>query len=310
VGKSAGIHHITGIAGNPRRHVAFYTDVLGLRLVKKTVNFDDPGTWHLYYGDETGSPGTALTFFLWDGAATGRAGAGQAVETAFAIPESAIGYWTGRLVEKGIPHETPEKRFGQTVIGFKDPDGLRLDLVGSAAAAARPGWSKGEVPPEHAVRGFFGVTLWVDDPAPTARILTEIFGFAAAGSQGTRHRFAAGGEALATVVDLRATPGFVPGALGRGTLHHVAFRAATDADQRTMAGEAAHLGLRPTEQIDRVYFRSVYFREPGGVLLEIATDGPGFTVDEPKEALGSSIRLPPWHEARRSTIEASLPPLA
>jgi glyoxalase family protein len=310
MGKSAGIHHITGIAGNPRRHVAFYTDVLGLRLVKKTVNFDDPDTWHLYYGDESGSPGTALTFFLWDQAATGRAGTGQAVETAFAIPENAIGYWTGRLVEKGIPHEAPEKRFGQTVLGLKDPDGLRLELIGSAEAARKPGWSNGEVPADHAIRGFFGVTLWVEDPAPTARILTEVFGFAATGSQDTRHRFAADGAELGTVVDLRATPGFLPGALGRGTLHHVAFRAATDADQRAMAGEATGLGLRPTGQIDRVYFRSVYFREPGGVLFEIATDDPGFTVDESKEALGRSIRLPPWYEARRPAIEAALPPLA
>jgi glyoxalase family protein len=232
------------------------------------------------------------------------------VETAFAIPENAIGYWTQRLVEKAIPHEAPEKRFGQTVLALKDPDGLRLELVGSEAGDGRPGWSNGEIPVEHAIRGFFGVTLWVEDPAPTARILTEVFGFAAARSEHTRHRFVADGGRLGSVVDLRATPGFIPGALGPGTLHHVAFRAATDADQRAMAGAATRLGLRPTEQIDRTYFRSVYFREPGGVLFEIATDDPGFTVDESKEALGRSIRLPPRYEAQRPAIEAALPPLA
>jgi glyoxalase family protein len=307
--KTAGIHHITGIAGNPRRHVAFYTDVLGLRLVKKTVNFDDPGTWHLYYGDETGSPGTALTFFLWEEAAPGRQGVGQAVETAFAIPQGAVGFWATRLIERGIPHDPPEKRFGETVIGLKDPNGLRLELVGSAAAGALPGWSGGGVPAEHAIRGFHGVTLWVEDPAPTARVLSQVFGFAAAGTEGPRHRFAVAGSALGAVVDLRATPRFMPGQLGLGTLHHVAFRASGDANQREMTGEVERLGLRPTEQIDRVYFRSVYFREPGGVLFEIATDDPGFTVDEARASLGSTIKLPLWYEHQRPKIEAGLPPL-
>ncbi len=308
VTKSAGIHHITGIAANPRRHVEFYTRVLGLRLVKRTVNFDDPGSWHLYYGNETGAPGTALTFFLWENAPAGRPGAGQAVETAFAIPESAIGYWISRLVEKGISHDAPEKRFGATVIGLRDPNGLRLELVGSPAAAAQAGWTNGEVPAEHAIRGFHGITLWLEDPAPTAKVLTDVLGFAAKGSEESRQRFLAE-TPLGAIVDLRNVPRAFAGALGPGTLHHVAFRAAGDVEQMAMAEAAKRLGLRPTEQIQRLYFRSVYFREPGGVLLEIATDDPGFTLDEPRETLGTTLKLPPWHEAKRAEIERKLPPL-
>src|SRR5437763_10415452 len=176
---SAGIHHITGIAGNPRRQVDFYTRVLGLRLVKRTVNFDDTGSWHLYYANEAGAPGTAVTFFIWDGAAAGRPGASQAVETAFAIPESAVGYWASRLVEKSVPHDAPEQRFGATVIGLRDPDGLRLELVASQAVAAEPGWADAGIPTEHAIRGFFGVTLWLEDPGRTADVLKAVLGFAA-----------------------------------------------------------------------------------------------------------------------------------
>src|SRR5436190_7313111 len=222
--RSAGIHHITGVAGSPRRHVEFYTRVLGLRMVKRTVNFDDPSTWHLYYGNETGAPGTALTFFIWDHLPAGRPGVGQAVETAFAVPESSIGYWLARLIEKGVVHDAPEKRFGATVIGLRDPHGLRLELVGSRAAAAVPGWAS-DVPAEHAIRGFFSVTLWLEDPAATAKVLTEVLGFAAEPSEGSRLRFQSKGP-LGAVVDLRIVPAAFAGSLGPGTLHHVAFRAA------------------------------------------------------------------------------------
>jgi len=308
--KSAGIHHITGIAGEPRRHVAFYTRTLGLRMVKKTVNFDDPGTWHLYYGNETGAPGTALTFFIWDAMAKGRQGTGQAIETAFAIPEGSIGYWTARLAEQGVAREPPERRFGETVLALRDPNGLSLALAGTKAAAALPGWSNGDVPAEHAIRGFHGITLWVEDPAPTAALMADVFGFAPAGREGKRHRFTSSGGPLGTVVDLHETAGVASGQFGLGTLHHVAFRAANDADQREMASRVRQLGLQPTDQIDRQYFRSVYFREPGGVLFEIATDDPGFTRDEPKESLGTALKLPPWYEERRAAIEKALPPLA
>ena len=305
---SAGIHHITGIAGNPRRQVDFYTRVLGLRLVKRTVNFDDPGSWHLYYGNEVGAPGTALTFFIWDDAPAGRPGASQAVETAFAIPESAVGYWASRLVEKSVPHDALEPRFGATVIGLRDPDGLRLELVASRAVAAEPGWADAGIPTEHAIRGFFGVTLWLEDPGRTADVLKAVLGFAAKDAEDSRQRFTAAGP-LGAHVDLRTVPAAFRGSLGPGTLHHVAFRAAGDAEQAGMADAVRRLGLRPTEQIDRRYFRSVYFREPGGVLFEIATDDPGFTLDEPKERLGTALKLPPQYEEKRAEIERALPPL-
>jgi glyoxalase family protein len=307
--KSAGIHHITAICGDPRRNVAFYTAGLGLRMVKKTVNFDDPSTWHLYYGDETGSPGTVLTFFAWGNLPRGRNGIGQVAETAFMIPERSLAYWTDRLNEKGIPHDAPQRRFGQTAIGLRDPDGMSLEIVATKGASAIPGWSGGAVPAEHAIRGFAGVTLLVGGIEPTARVLTEVLGFAANGHEDTRHRFVADGGPLGTVVDLRVVPDSAAGHMGAGSVHHVAFRAADDAAQAAMATTVRALDLRPTDQIDRHYFRSVYFREPGGVLFEIATDGPGFTVDEPKERLGSALKLPAWYEPRRAEIAAALPAL-
>jgi glyoxalase family protein len=310
--KSAGIHHVTAICSDARRNVLFYTDGLGLRLVKRTVNFDDPTTWHLYYGDETGSPGTALTFFAWGSLPPGRSGVGQAAATAFIIPERSLAYWTGRLGEKGIPHEAPERHFDHTVVGLRDPDGMNLELVATKGARALDAWSGGSVPAEHAIRGFFGVTLLVADAEPTARVLTEALGFALQGRENGRHRFVAAGgpgRPLGAVVDVRADPRAAASRQGAGSVHHVAFRAADDAAEMEMASAVRDLDLRPTDQIDRQYFHSVYFREPGGVLLEIATDGPGFTVDEPKEKLGSSLKLPAWIEPRRAQIEAALPAL-
>jgi glyoxalase family protein len=307
--KSAGIHHVTAICGDPRRNVAFYTDGLGLRLVKKTVNFDDPSTWHLYYGDETGSPGTALTFFAWGKAPPGRNGIGAAAATAFVIPERSLAYWTGRLAERGIPHDGPERRFDQTCVALRDPDGMNLELVATKGARALPARANGPVPEEHAIRGFFGVTLMVNEVGATARVLTDALGFSAVGDENGRHRFVASGGPVATVVDLRTEPRAAPARQGAGSVHHVAFRAADDASESAMAAAVRELDLRPTDRIDRQYFHSVYFREPGGVLFEIATDAPGFTVDEPKDALGTALKLPPWYEARRAEIEAALPPL-
>src|SRR5262245_32156391 len=313
VAASAGIHHVTAICSDPKRNVAFYTHNLGLRLVKKTVNFDDDPSWHLYYGDETGRPGTALTFFAWPGMPSGRNGNGMAVETAFIIPEGSLGYWTQRLVERGISHEAPQKRFGETVLALSDPDGLRLALVAVKGTDAVAGWSNGDVPAGHALRGFHSITLMVGAGAPTAAVLTGALGFKAAGREGHLARFSAGGAGggkLGGAVDLRTAEGFLAGHLGGGSVHHVAFRAADDGAQADMVEQVKTQGLRPTDQIDRCYFRSVYFREPGGVLFEIATDDPGFTRDEPKEALGSAIKLPPWYESRRAEIVAALPPLA
>lgn len=307
--KSAGIHHITAIAGEPKRHVAFYRDALGLRLVKRTVNFDDPTTWHLYFGNETGAPGSALTFFVWDQLARGRHGAGEPQEIAFKIPESSLAFWRKRLSAKGIVHEDAPPRFGESVIAFGDADGHKLELVGSKTAGEIPGWANGDIPAEHSIRGFHGITLEVANAAATGRVLTEVFGFEAAGTEGTRHRYRAGGSPLGTIVDLRVTPGMVRATQGTGTVHHVAFRASGDEQEMEFRKRVLDLGLRPTEQISRHYFRSVYFREPSGILFEIATDDPGFTVDEPKESLGEHIKLPPWYEQHRGQIEAALPAL-
>jgi len=307
--QSAGIHHVTAICGDPRRNVAFYVETFGLRLVKRTVNFDDPTTWHLYYGDETGSPGSALTFFAQGQVPPGRAGIGQAIATAFIIPERSLAYWTDRLAERGVPHDAPERRFEQTSVALRDPDGMNLELVAAKGARALAAWGHGPVPAEHAIRGIFGVTLLVADADPTARVLTEVLGLAAMGADNGRRRFVAAAGPVGTVVDLIGDPAGAPGRQGAGSVHHVAFRAAGDADQSGMAASVRELDLQPTEPIDRRYFRSVYFREPGHILMEIATDGPGFTVDESKEALGSALRLPPWHEARRREIESALPAL-
>jgi len=306
-----GIHHVTAIAGPARRNLNFYTQVLGLRLVKKTVNFDDPGTYHFYYGNEEGRPGTILTFFPWEHAALGRVGLGQAEETTFRIPEAAIGYWTHRFVEKGVPHEAPRKRFGETVLGFKDPDGMRLALVAVADAESEEGYANGEVPAEHAIRGFGGVTLLVEAPEATGAILSDVFGFAEIAREGSSIRYRAAGGAPGNTVDVHAAGDFLPGRMGAGTVHHIAFRAAGDAEQASMVKRLAERhGMQTTEQRDRYYFRSVYFREPGGVLFEIATDDPGFAIDEPSSELGQSLKLPAFLEPRRGEIEKVLPEVA
>jgi glyoxalase family protein len=305
-----GIHHVTAIAGSARRNIAFYTRTLGLRLVKKTVNFDDPGTYHLYYGDEQGRPGTILTFFPWEHVAPGRLGVGQTQETVFRVPEGAIGYWTHRFIDQGVPHQALEKRFGETVLAFKDPDGMPLALVAVPGAEGEPAWSDGEIPPEHAIRGFHGVSLLLAEAAPTAAILTDVLGFAEAGREGSLVRFTAGDTAMGGIVDVRVAGGFLPGRMGGGSVHHIAFRAVDDAAQAAMAKKLARdHGLPTTEQKDRNYFRSVYFREPGGILFEIATDEPGFAADEPVGSLGQALKLPSFLERHRGEIEAALPAL-
>lgn len=306
----SGIHHVTAIAGNALRNFDFYTRALGLRFVKKTVNFDDPGTYHFYYGNETGQPGSILTFFPWENAAAGRGGVGQAQQTSFRVPARSLGYWTHRFIEKGIAHEALEKRFGEAVLPFTDPDGMSLALVGVSGAENEPGWSNGDVPAEHAIRGFHGVTLLLDDATKTGTILTDVFGFKERGREGSVVRYAAEGAELGHIVDIYEAKGFLPGKQGRGSVHHIAFRAADDAEQAVMARKlvAGH-GMHPTEQKDRNYFRSIYFREPGGVLFEIATDIPGFAVDEPVASLGTELKLPSFLEPHRKDIENVLPAL-
>ncbi|MFC3124081.1 ring-cleaving dioxygenase [Pseudoroseomonas globiformis] len=303
-----GIHHVTAIAGQARRNLHFYTQILGLRLVKKTVNFDDPGAYHFYYGDAGGLPGTILTFFPWENAAPGRAGAGELQETVFRVPQGSIGFWTQRLVNQGAERTT---LFGETVLRFRDPDGMRLALVGLAGIEAEPAWSEGEVPAEHAIRGFHSVSLMLDKTEATGAILGDVFGFREVGREGDVTRYAVDGTALGGIVDLRAVGGFLPARLGRGSVHHLAFRAANDAAEMEMVRKLAqNHGIVTTEQKNRDYFRSVYFREPGHVLFEIATDIPGFAVDEPVEQLGAALKLPAFLEGHRAQIEASLPALA
>ena len=305
-----GIHHVTAIAGPARRNLAFYTEVLGLRLVKRTVNFDDPNTYHFYYGDEAGHPGTILTFFPWEQAAPGRLGAGVTFETAFRVPEGAIAYWTQRLLEKGVLHDAPTRRFGDSILEFRDPDGMRLALVGVAGAEQEPAWAMGTIPKDYAIRGFHAVTLLLEQGEPTGGILSDVLGFVEVGREGATTRYRTGDAKLGAMIDLRVASGFPRGHLGAGTVHHVAFRAADDAEQAAMVRKLAeNHGLRTTAQKNRDYFRSVYFREPNGVLFEIATDGPGFAVDETPEGLGQALQLPAFLQPRRAAIEARLPPL-
>jgi len=306
-----GIHHITAIAGPAQRNLDFYTRVLGLRLVKKTVNFDDPGTYHFYFGDEAGQPGTILTFFPWDHAAPGRLGSGETQETAFRVPEASNGYWTKRLAEKGVAYEIPEKRFGETVIAFKDADGMRLALVAVPGIENEAAWIAGGIPAEHAIRGFHSASLLVARAARTGAILTDIFGFTEVAREGSVVRYKAGDTALGGIIDLHEHLNGTRGRPGAGTVHHIAFRAASDAVQAEMVRKLAqNHGIRTTEQKNRDYFRAVYFREPNGILFEIATDDPGFAVDEPAGALGQSLKLPRFLEPKREKIEAVLPKVA
>ncbi len=296
--KTNAIHHVTAIAGPAQRNVDFYVRTLGLRLVKRTVNFDDPGTWHLYFGDEAGRPGTIMTFFPWANVAPGRFGTGETHETAFRVPAASIDDWAARLADAGVDFDMPVERFGEPTLAFRDPDGTRLALIGATDARTADG----------GIDGFHAVTLVVAEPARTARILTDVLGFVAEGEAEGRLRFRAPGAAIGSVVDLRRATDLSRGRLGAGTVHHVAFRAADDADQAAMVRRLAEeRGLRTTEQKDRNYFRSVYFREPGGVLFEIATDDPGFAVDEPADTLGTTLKLPAALEPRRAEIEARLP---
>lgn len=303
-----GIHHITAIAGEPQRNVDFYTALLGLRLVKRTVNFDDPGTYHLYYGDETGSPGTLLTFFPWAGAERGVVGAGQMTSTAFSVPEGALSFWLERLERAGAIVDGPAERFGEEVLTFADPDGMTVEIV-AHAGAGWGGWSDGPIPREYAIRGFRGVTFLEANPERTDAALTGDMGFKRVGEANGRTRYTIGPEGLEQTVDIMEAPGGRYGRMGVGIVHHIAWRVESDAEQLAWKGKLEKDGYRVTPVQDRQYFNSIYFREPGGVLFEIATDPPGMLIDESVETLGSHLKLPPWYESHRAEIEAVLPPL-
>jgi glyoxalase family protein len=304
-----GIHHVTAIARDPQANVDFYTGVLGLRLVKKTVNFDDPGTYHLYYGDEQGQPGTIITFFPWPMARLGSRGAGQATVTSFSVPEGSLGWWSERLDRLGVEHEAPRARFDEEVLTMLDPDHLQLELVARAGDARddRRGWDGGAVPAERAIRGFEGVTLTEWNPDVTSEVLKGLLGFRRVAEAGDRFRFEVGAGGPGTRVDVLAKPDAPRGHVSAGTVHHVAFRTPDDAQQRAWHEEIQHRGFHVSPILDRQYFHSIYFREPGGVLFEIATDPPGFMKDEPEATLGTHLKLPPWLESDRKSIETLLP---
>jgi len=304
-----GIHHVTAIAGKAARNLEFYTRTLGLRLVKKTVNFDDPGTYHFYFGDEKGSPGSILTFFPWAHAAPGRDGTGVTHTTAFRVPEKALAAWVRRLAQSGVEYKAPSLSFGQSVLAFSDPDGMHLALVGIPGAEREPVWSGAAVAADQAIRGLHGVTLLLEEASKTAAVLTGVLGFREEAREGDRIRYRAHGGS-GGVVDLCEAISLPGARMGRGSVHHIAFCARDDGEQADMARKlVAEYHLHPTGQKDRQYFRSIYFREPGGVLFEIATLEPGFAVDEPLADLGKSLKLPPFLEPRRRELEAMLPKL-
>jgi glyoxalase family protein len=304
-----GIHHVTAIASDPQQNVDFYTNTLGLRLVKLTVNFDDPTTYHLYFGDEQGSPGTLLTFFPWPGAARGRRGTGQVAATSFAVPEGALDYWEDRLRQQDVAFLKRQRRFDEEFLSFLDPDWMQLELVARPGADAGAPWEGGGIPLDYAIRGFDGVTMWEEDLTPSLDLLTGTMGFEQVGEEGPRIRLRAASDDNGALIDLLHLPGQERGSDGAGTVHHVAWRTPNDTEQLAWREEIATLGLRVTPVVDRQYFRSIYFREPGGVLFEIATDPPGMGWDEPVEALGTRLRLPSWLEPQRAKVESALPAL-
>ena len=306
--KVRGIHHVSTIASDPQRNIDFVAGLLGLRLVKRTVNFDDPETYHLYYGDERGTPSSLLTFFPWPGLQAGRQGAGMTTATAFSVPGSSLGWWQQRFVDLRIDADPPRTRDQDEVLTFRDPDGIVIDLVASDGDH-RSGWDGvAEIPAEHAVRGLHAITLSERQLDPSATMLTDLLGMSLSGEDGDRSRFGMAGGASGALVDVYAgvkDKGFQAG----GTVHHVAFRAPNLPTMTIWHQELINRGVSVTQILDRQYFKSIYFREPGGVLFEIATDTPGFDVDEPLLELGRHLKLPPWLEPDREQIAAALPPL-
>ena len=307
-----GIHHVTAIASDPQRNLDFYTGLLGLRFLKRTVNFDDPQTYHFYFGDEVGTPGSIMTFFPWPGARRGRAGSGQVAVTSFAVRPGAIGFWVERLLRYNVAYEGPSRRkLGsdvEQVLAFRDHDGLMLEIVGHPGAEARPAWGSAPgIAADDAIHGFHGVTIWLEERDPSEHVLVDTLGFREVAEHETTKRYTVGAGGPGAIVDVRQIGGFGRGTSGAGTVHHVAFAVPDDDAELAVRARVERTGLSPTPVIDRNYFHSVYFREPGGVLYELATVPPGFTVDEPLEHLGQSLKLPPQYEPHRAEIEAVLP---
>jgi glyoxalase family protein len=307
--KLHGIHHLTAIASNPAANAAFYTEVLGLRLVKKTVNFDDPSTYHLYYGDDAGIPGTILTFFPWPNARRGTPGVGQVTAFAFQVPTGSLEFWRKHLGSAGLLIADQGTRFGENFIAVQDPDEFVLEFIETAEAAAITPARGATIPAEHALKGFHGATLSLEAQEQTGTVLTALMGAQLAGSEGNRFRYFLGDGPSRARVDLLCLPAGRSGTGGTGIVHHIAWRTPDDASELAARAELVTAGLNVSPVIDRNYFHSIYYREPGGVLFEIATDPPGFAVDESPETLGLKLMLPEWLEPHRPVLEATLPPL-
>lgn len=303
-----GLHHITAIASEPQKNYDFYTEILGLKLVKKTINFDDPGTYHLYFGDQSGAPGTIMTFFLWPGARRGVIGKGQATVSSFEVPADSLAYWRKRFAKLNVPIELKAHRFGEEALAINDPDGLKLELVG-VEETTKNGWENGSIPGEYAIRGFHGVTLSIDQNQRSERLLTEIMGYRKIDESSERVRYSTEQKSVGSYLDILIQPTHSPGRMGAGTVHHVAFRAQSDAEQVEWREALIKNGFDVSPIMDRTYFHSIYFRQPGGVLFEIATDPPGFLLDETLEGLGSELKMPSWLEPRRTLLEETLPSL-
>jgi glyoxalase family protein len=307
-----GLHHVTAIASNPQRNVDFYAGVLGLRLIKKTVNFDAPDVYHLYYGDETGSPGTIMTFFPFGEIQRGRRGTGQLTFTTFAIPTGSMDFWLKRLAKLDISFTGPFTRFDEEVLQFEDFDGLGVELVETPDSLRILGftaWTSGTIPAEYAIRGFHTVSLHEIAGDRTIRLLTDQMQHKLIAQEGDRMRFEAGAGGSGNFVDVIAAPAEKRGLNGAGTVHHVAFSSETDATQLEIRETLMDAGFDVTPVLDRNYFHSIYYREPGGILFEIATNPPGFGVDEDVKSLGSALKLPSWYEPKRDLIEQRLHPI-
>ncbi len=309
-----GLHHVTAVTRDAQSNLDFYRNVLGQRLVKKTVNFDSPDTYHFYFADELGTPGTVLTFFVWQNVKRGTRGNGETATVAYNVPAGSLGYWRAYLESKSVPMYPAEQRFGRDVLPFDDPDGMRIELIESDDSADVGFWEAGPVPEAHALRGFHSVTVWLEEIEPTTDLLVNQMGYTFAGQDGNRYRFAGASGSLAHKLDLlhrpRSLDEIPPVAdLGGGSVHHIAFRVPTDEMQLEYQSALRAAGYGVTPVRDRSYFHSIYFREPGGVLFEIATEGPGFAIDEPVRALGESLKLPEWLESNREAIEQELPPI-
>jgi glyoxalase family protein len=304
-----GIHHMTAICGPGQENLDFYSGVLGLRLVKLTVNFDDPTAHHLYYGDANGTPGTILTFFPYPNGYPGRPGRGQATVTSLSIPRDAVQFWVDRFKNFDVEFDKPQSREGGQTIGFRAPDGLPLELVATSEHTPCGRWDASPVPAPKAVGTVRSVTLVVGALDPTERVLTEFLGMQKVAEKDYRHRYGLGDDGPFRVLDVVVDPTGPTGRSGHGSVHHVAFRTPDEDTQAELRQRLIEGGLQVSDVRDRTYFKSVYFREPGGVLFEIATDGPGFAVDEPPETLGRELKLPTQFEGHRRQIERALPPL-